>query len=410
MNPLITILIFSLVVILTACENINPEDNPDDPSNDSIPTFTYRIVDTGVGACYNNHERIDKPAPGEPFYGQDGNYAGYKSEYVDNGDGTITDRVTELTWVKDMGDKMSFAIARASVSKMKLGGYSDWRIPTIKELYSLINFNGLNGGSPDASIRFINNNFFLQPWGDTAVGERYIDAQTWSSTQYVGTTMNGDETLFGVNFIDGRIKGYPTYIPNSNVPNEMYFRMVRGNRSYGYNDFIDKGDSTIYDLSTGLMWQQIDDGKPRDWEDALAYAEDLELAGYSDWRLPNAKELQSIVDYFRAPDITSSPAINPLFYCTEITDPEGNKGQYPYYWTGTTHLDGADPESAAVYIAFGEAQGWIHNQLLDVHGAGAQRSDPKSGDPGDYPEYWGPQGDVRYVFNYVRCVRDILVK
>ena len=32
------------------------------------------------------------------------------------------------------------------------------------------------------------------------------------------------------------------------------------------------------------------------WEDALSYAENLELAGYSDWRLPNAKELQSIVE------------------------------------------------------------------------------------------------------------------
>ena len=117
-----------------------------------------------------------------------------------------------------------------------------------------------------------------------------------------------------------------------------------------------------------------------------------------------------IVDYSRAPNITGSPAIDPIFYCSEIDDPEGNGGQYPYYWTGTTHLDGSDPESAAVYIAFGEAQGWMHDQLMDVHGAGAQRSDPKSGDPGDYPSYWGPQGDVRCVYNYVRCVRDIPLK
>ncbi len=45
--------------------------------------------------------------------------------------------------------------------------------------------------------------------------------------------------------------------------------------------------------------------------------------------------------------------------------------------------------------------------LMDVHGAGAQRSDPKTGDPQDYPAFLGPQGDVRYVFNYVRCVRKI---
>lgn len=44
---------------------------------------------------------------------------------------------------------------------------------------------------------------------------------------------------------------------------------------------------------------------------------------------------------------------------------------------------------------------------MDVHGAGAQRSDPKSGNKNDYPQYFGPQGDVRYVYNYVRSVRDI---
>jgi hypothetical protein len=44
---------------------------------------------------------------------------------------------------------------------------------------------------------------------------------------------------------------------------------------------------------------------------------------------------------------------------------------------------------------------------MDVHGAGAQRSDPKNGDPGDYPYGHGPQGDVVRIYNYVRCVRDV---
>ena len=42
----------------------------------------------------------------------------------------------------------------------------------------------------------------------------------------------------------------------------------------------------------------------------------------------------------------------------------------------------------------------------DVHGAGAQRSDPKSGDPDDYPTGHGAQGDAICIYNYVRCVRD----
>jgi len=41
-----------------------------------------------------------------------------------------------------------------------------------------------------------------------------------------------------------------------------------------------------------------------------------------------------------------------------------------------------------------------------VHGAGSQRSDPKSGNPADYPYGFGPQGDVIRIFNYVRLVRD----
>lgn len=42
---------------------------------------------------------------------------------------------------------------------------------------------------------------------------------------------------------------------------------------------------------------------------------------------------------------------------------------------------------------------------VDVYGAGAQRSDPKRGNREDYPSFFGPQGDVRYVYNYVRYVR-----
>jgi hypothetical protein len=223
----------------------------------------------------------------------------------------------------------------------------------------------------------------------------------------VGKTKRNDATIFGVNFVDGRIKGYPKYNPRTGTNNKMYFRLVRGNTDYGKNNFIDNGDGTLSDYATGLMWQKTDDGIGKDWEEALKYAENLDLATYSDWRLPNAKELQSIVDYTRSPQTTNSPAIHPIFETTEIKDPEGNTEQYPFYWTSTSHLDGRNPFSGAVYIAFGEAQGQMRGNLMDVHGAGAQRSDPKSGNKDDFPQYFGPQGDVRYVYNYVRCVRNI---
>ena len=371
-------------------------------------TITYPIVDTKITDYYNNTSMISAPLQGQAFYGQDANYQGNTPSYTENGDGTITDNVTGLMWQKEMGIKISYSEAFNKADTLTLGGYNDWRVPTIKELYSLIIFTGRVSGEVPYEM-FIDSGYFVQPLGDTSIGERLIDAQTWSATQYKSTTMNGDTTVFGVNFLDGRIKGYPKYVPgsNNNNPKTMYFRMVRGNTDYGINDFVDNSDETITDNATGLMWQQADDGQTRDWENALIYAESLTLAGYSDWRLPNAKELQSIVDYNRCPDITNSPAISPLFSTTEIIDPDGNAGQYGYFWTGTSHLDGVNPYSAAAYIAFGEAQGKMNNVLLDVHGAGAQRSDPKSGNIDDYPDFFGPQGDLRYVFNFVRCVRDI---
>ncbi|PNW29714.1 Lcl C-terminal domain-containing protein [Formosa algae] len=371
-----------------------------------VAQITYPIVDTGVTVFYSNNAVISVPNSGDEFYGQDATYTGNQPSYTDNGDGTITDNVTGLMWEKDMGEKMTFEASFSKAQHSNLGGYSDWRVPTIKELYSLILFTGQVKGAKSNTL-FIDTKYFNQPLGNTKIGEREIDAQTWSSTKYVGVTMKGDETVFGVNFIDGRIKGYPTQKKRTRTENTMYFRMVRGNTDYGKNNFIDNRNGTISDYATGLMWQKADDGVARDWETAINYSEDLELANHTDWRLPNAKELQSIVDYSRSPQTTNSPAINPIFSTKEIKDPNGNSGQYPFFWTSTTHLDGVNPSSGAVYIAFGEGQGKMRNQLMDVHGAGCQRSDPKSGNKNQYPTYFGPQGDVRYVFNYVRSVRNI---
>ena len=397
------------IILITACSNTeNTNLNEQEINNLELttPDKPFTIVDTGVTDYYSNDALISKPSINDSFFGQDANYSGNQPSYTDNGDGTITDNVTGLMWEQDMGKKISFTEAFTKASNSTLGGYNDWRVPTLKELYSLILFSGKVKGEVAIEL-FIDTNYFNQPLGDISIGEREIDAQTWSSTEYVSTTMNSDETVFGVNFVDGRIKGYPKYKPASGNANSMYFRMVRGNTDYGKNNFVDNNDGTISDLATGLMWQKADDGISRNWEQSLTYAEGLTLGNKSDWRLPNAKELQSIVDYTRSPKTSNSPAINPLFECTEITDPDGNTGQYPFYWTGTSHLDGTNPYSSGVYIAFGEGQGKMNGVLMDVHGAGCQRSDPKSGNINDFPQFFGPQGDVRYVYNYVRCVRTI---
>ncbi len=219
--------------------------------------LAYPVVDTKVAEFSSQSQVIAEPRPGEPFYGQDATYHGNQPSYSDHGNGTITDLVSGLTWEKDMGDKITYADAFIKADSMRLGGYNDWRVPGIKELYSLILFTGRVSGATAISP-FIDTAYFIQPLGDPDLGEREIDAQTWSSTQYAGLTMNGDSTVFGVNFVDGRIKGYPKYRPGSNntSPRTMYFRMVRGNPSYGINDFKENDVETVSDLATGLMWQK----------------------------------------------------------------------------------------------------------------------------------------------------------
>lgn len=81
------------------------------------------------------------------------------------------------------------------------------------------------------------------------------------------------------------------------------------------------------------MWQQDmpdlngdgqitpeDDNMP--WCEALAYCENLSLAGHDDWRLPNVRELQSVVDYGRV-----GPASDPVF---SAAHPHG-------YWSSTSN-------------------------------------------------------------------------
>jgi len=72
--------------------------------------------------------------------------------------------------------------------------------------------------------------------------------------------------------------------------------------------FIDGGNGTVTDKATDLIWQITDDGIPRTWQEALDYCNGLTLDGNSDWRLPNIKELESIVD-----DLTFGPATAPVF-------------------------------------------------------------------------------------------------
>lgn len=388
---------------------------------------TYVVVDTGQNSCYDDSVEISYPERGEAFYGQDAQLYGNQPSYVISSDAlSVFDENTNLTWTKsadwnfdgviDSDDKFVFSDFLeypVVLNAQNFGGFSDWRAPSIKELYSLIDFRGTDP-APDSSDNmglnpFIDTDFFDFDYGDIDAGERIIDAQFWSSTEYVSTTMGGSPTTFGVNFADGRIKGYGREYPNGGEMDQYAF-FVRGNPLYGLNNFSDNSDGTISDFATGLMWSKEDSGVGMNWQDALLWVQqknDENYLGYDDWRLPNAKELQSIVDYSLSPDTSDSASIDPIFGVTEITNVVGEK-DYPFYWTSTTHARQDGSGSSAAYVCFGRGLGSMDGvNVIDVHGAGCQRSDPKDGDPQDYPSWGnGPQGDVQRVFNYVRLVRD----
>ncbi|PUB79021.1 MAG: hypothetical protein DBO99_04965 [gamma proteobacterium symbiont of Ctena orbiculata] len=399
-------------------------------SDGATKVLTYPIVDTGQQQFFGNSSRIATPGEGDMFYGQDAQYDGIQPSYGLSDDGlTVHDNVTGLTWTQtadldrdgdiDADDKLTFAEAQSypeSLNAENYGGYSDWRLPTMKELYSLMNFNGTDPMSDDTSqlIPFIDTDYFGFDYGDLAAGERVIDAQFWSGNVYVDYVFNNQQAAFGLNLADGRIKGYPS--SGGGMVKTNYVYLVRGNTDYGSNDFTENGDGTVSDAATGLMWSRDDSGSGMAWADALAWVEQQNAEnhlGHSDWRLPNAKEMQSILDYTRAPGATDSAAIDPVFNIAPIVN-EGGESDYPWFWTGTTHIRSDGSGSSAVYLCFGRAMGYMNSTWMDVHGAGAQRSDGKEADFSRYSYasdgYYfdmSPQGDAARIYNYVRLVRDL---
>lgn len=378
--------------------------------------LNYNVVDTRQASAYDQNGNVVNPVTGEVYYGQDSNYSGTQPSYTDNGDGTVSDNNTGLMWQQVPPEAFyTWEEAQSYAENLVLGGHDDWRLPTMKESLSLADFRGSSRNEID--LPYIDDSVFTihDPLAVTTYvpssaenpnrAKRNIDGQYWSSNAYIGRTMNNNTSTFGFNFLDGRIKSYPNGM--SGPTGTCFVRCVRGPTDYGENNYIDNGDGTITDLSTGLMWLKEDSGATvgtLDWIDALAWAENLEAAGYSDWRLPNAKELHTLVDYTRAPDAEDASrrtaAIDPIFDLTETES---------WFWTSTSLGD--DLFEWAVYVCFGQASAVDTNTgqpTINAHGAGAMRSDPKTGDPADFVGEdggHGPQNDQVRIQNYVRPVR-----
>jgi hypothetical protein len=288
----------------------------------AVNVHAWPIPDTGQTKCYNNTTEIPCPTPGEAFYGQDGNYSTNPQSYtkLDAIGNALPDSATSWTMVRDnvkgliwenktydntihdgsktftwcdtnsetnggnqgtcgTGTGEAATDTEAFIKALNdenFGGFSDWRMPTPKELTSIVDW-GRNYPSLNTA------------WFPNTMAYITMSSHYWSSTSSNNPS-----------FIDYAwcVRFYDSYVAIGNKASVYPVRAVRSGPPGSLDHLVINGDGTVTDTATGLMWQQgTVSGKT--WQEALAYAETLTLADYDDWRLPNITELQSIVDYGR---------------------------------------------------------------------------------------------------------------
>jgi len=180
--------------------------------------------------------------------------------------------------------------AMSYCENLTLGGYEDWRLPSVKELSSIVDVH-----SYDSSI----NEVFLHK-----KSQAY-----WTATN----SIDSNDSAWQVKFYSGKVEGITSkYLA-------LYVRCVRGeNEKSNFN----KSSNIVKDMSSNLQWQDNALSAKMSWELAVEYCKKLRLDGFEDWRLPNRKELFSLVDYGK-----QKPSIQPQFKHTF----------FGYYWTSTTY-------------------------------------------------------------------------
>ena len=151
---------------------------------------------------------------GEDYYGQDSQYEGIQPSYTDNGDGTITDNITGLIWAQDQSSQtMQWSQASPYCESLTTGGYNDWRMPTVKELWSIRDFST---GWP-----WIDTTYFNLSGDGTQMNEHH----SWTSNAYLVESEYQNEQVIGdpywiVNDWTGHIKA---------MSGARFVRAVRGN-------------------------------------------------------------------------------------------------------------------------------------------------------------------------------------
>ena len=330
-----------------------------------------------------------------------------RERFIDNGDGTVTDKLTGLMWLKcanpikefhpefdappeqddpnengDPGDGLvSRRYAGMFIQRMNDGtyadcnaGYTDWRLPNINELESLLNY-GEQSYLWLGSARSGNEKVF----DDT--GPYYY----WSSTRGTVVQLETDEETPTFNFVAcvWPVRG-PEQLP-SNGPPIIQLPKPSGSMiddqgmEWPIHRFTTYQD-VIVDNLTGLMWTRNADlanGRVR-WSEALNLVSNLDVEGYTDWRLPNVKELRSLIDYWEThPDqYLYSQGFDNLL--------DNNQGSIYSYWTSTTESGGSKTKAFIVGLGDGHVSLASKDDLFKVIAV-------RGGVIRPYEE-WGPEG------------------
>jgi len=238
--------------------------------------FEPRWPDSGTRFCIDGAAAI--ACPGGPV-GQDGFYQINVPAYLVLG-GRVQDPVTGFIWERNPPiTGLTHAAAITYCNDLSLDGFDDWRLPSYLELISIADFGATVPGFTVSAFPGIpqNSNY----WTST-------DRAT-SSTQAFAMNTNYPTT---------------TYSTKSDAAGRIV-RCVRGTPLTGA---LTVAGGSVTDNRTKLVWQSATAGVDMTWLNALAYCEALVLDGNSDWRLPNGKELLSIVD-----PTQTTITISPLF-------------------------------------------------------------------------------------------------
>lgn len=243
---------------------------------------------TGQDRCFTETEEFscsDYSEEFEDFFGQDTQYAEAEScfphnfsvntgDSEENDDDTVIDNNTGLEWQRVMTDEtFDWDNAVSYCETLTYAGHSDWRLPNPTELHTI---SDLGRHTPAFDTRYFSS--------ITPSSKRF-----WTSQESKSDT--DTDKAYSVSY-------YDSSSPLIAKTYELYVMCVRGNElpTASFTTQTISEDIVVIDSATNLMWQKTYETN-KTWHLALQYCENLIYAGYSDWRLPNRNELESLLDY-----------------------------------------------------------------------------------------------------------------